>query len=76
MIVRILMSLGYYICEDVKQEHQMMESNTVIKRWINILREDEIESPNTLSGFQNTVWLHGTNSTTGSGTESMKTAIN
>lgn len=75
LIVRILMSLGYYICEDVKQEHQMMESNTVIKRWISILRRDEMESPN-LTHTENTVWLHGFGGSTNSGTESMKTAIN
>lgn len=45
LLVRILMALWYYISEDVKQEHQIGMSNSVIKRWINLLREDEIENP-------------------------------
>lgn len=75
LLVRILMSLWYYLSEDVKHEHQMQESNSIIKRWINILREDEMECPN----LTQTVWFHGWNSFGGStnpGTESMKTAIN
>lgn len=46
LIVRVLRSLGYYVSEDAKHEHQIGETNSIIKRWINMLREGEMYAPN------------------------------